>query len=142
MGKLDNIKYTLEHKKAYLKVEKLLYGKITFGGLIHDLDKIFLYLAFSDKTARRIHRFVSSHHREFLGSNGKLTDFNKMLIDCECARLTKPDKQMNAEETIQMYYKEMLDDIYNRTLFSNHCLRVWNERDGMKELENYYKEEM
>ena len=142
MGKLDRIRHTWKHKKAYLKIEKLLYGKITLGGLIHDIDKIFLYLVFSDKTTRRIHRLISAHHKEFLGSNGKLTNFKKMLIDCECARLTKPDKPMNAEETIQMYYKEMLDDIYNRVLFSNHCLRVWTGRDDIKELERHYKEEI
>lgn len=104
------------------------------------MDKIFLYLVFSDRTTQRIHRFISPHHKEFLGSNGKLTNFKKMLIDCECARFTKPDKPMNAEQTIHLYYPNMLDNMYNSVLFLRHCLYVNKKRAEIKELENYYKE--
>jgi hypothetical protein len=30
-----------------------------------------------------------------------------MVIDWECARITKPDKPLNARETMEKYYPEM-----------------------------------
>ena len=44
--RINKIKYTLRHKKAFLKVEKELRGKNTLKGYLHDVDKPFLYLAF------------------------------------------------------------------------------------------------
>ena len=122
--KIDRIKYTWEHKKAYIKVEKLLYGKNTIGGHLHDFDKILMYLVFSDKLTQKIHRFIAPHHKEFLGMNGLLTNFKKMLIDCECARLTKPDKQMNANETVFKYYRDMLNNTKNIELLIRHNYNV------------------
>ena len=37
------IKYSLEHRKAFLDLEKKLLGKNTVRGYLHDLDKIILY---------------------------------------------------------------------------------------------------
>ena len=42
MKNKELIKYSWEHKKAFLKVEKLVRGHITLRGLLHDLDKISL----------------------------------------------------------------------------------------------------
>jgi len=39
------ILYTLRHKVAFLKVEKQLRGRYTWRGLMHDMDKPFLYMA-------------------------------------------------------------------------------------------------
>ena len=41
---LENFKYTLKHKKAFLEVEKYLTGKNTIDGYLHDIDKLFMYL--------------------------------------------------------------------------------------------------
>lgn len=42
----DRIKYTLEHRKAFRVVEKQLLGHNTIRGYLHDLDKVFLYIAY------------------------------------------------------------------------------------------------
>ena len=34
-----------------------------------------------------------------------------MVIDWECARFTKPDKPLNARETLYKYYPELIDKI-------------------------------
>ena len=38
-------------------------------------------------------------------------DYVQMVIDWECARLTKPDKQMNARETLDKLYPELKDKV-------------------------------
>ena len=43
MKNKDKLQYTLNHRKAFRKVERLLLGKNTIRSLFHDLDKVFLY---------------------------------------------------------------------------------------------------
>lgn len=103
------IMYTLRHKMAYLKVEKQLLGKNTLSGYLHDLDKVFLYLIFSKQTAHNIHtRFARHHHRMASTRN----HFIQMIIDWECARITKPDKPLNAHDTLYKFYPNLEDKIY------------------------------
>lgn len=90
---IDRIKYTMKHRKAFRAVEKQLLGHNTIRGYLHDLDKVFLYMIMDYKRAHKIHR---SH---------------SMVIDWECARLTKPDKQMNARETLDKLYPELKDKV-------------------------------
>lgn len=40
------IKYTLDHRKAFRKVEKELLVKNTLSSYLHNFDKVFLYLFF------------------------------------------------------------------------------------------------
>ena len=136
---VDNIKYTWKHKIAYLKIEKMLYGRNTIGGYLHDTDKLFMYLIFPDKLTQKIHRFISPHHKEYLGMNGAKTSFRQMLIDCECARFTKPDKPMDAKETIYMYYSDMIDVkfYHNKYLLAHHILLT---DINSKALEQYWNE--
>lgn len=103
----NKILYTLKHKKAFLKVEKELRGKNTLRGYFHDIDKPFMYMALWLKVedVSKIHRQNSYHHLE---SNLDKTkdDLIDMIIDWECARLTKPDKPLNAYQTLMKYYPE------------------------------------
>lgn len=69
----------------------------------HDLDKIFLYLIFSKEKTSEIHRKNSRHHSKATTIN----NYIDMIIDWECARLTKPDKPLNVRETLYKYYKEL-----------------------------------
>lgn len=104
--KWENISYILKHKIAFLKVEKKLTGKISIKGLLHDLDKIWLYIRYSNyKYIQKKHRENSSHHVEY--KKGKL-DYVQMIIDFECASVTKPDKPLNAYQTFKKYYPEHL----------------------------------
>ena len=101
---LDNIKYTWNHKIAFLKVEKELLGKNTIRGYLHDLDKIFMYLIFDQKATHRIHTKIAKHHKLRAET---LEDYTQMVIDWECARITKPDKPLNAQETLYKFYPEL-----------------------------------
>ena len=40
----DRIAYTIKHRKAFRNVEKELLGHNTIRGVLHDLDKVFLYM--------------------------------------------------------------------------------------------------
>ncbi len=103
-----HIKYTIIHKKAFLIIEKKLLGKNTIRGYLHDLDKIILYIFFDYKTVHNFHRKYSKHHS--LKAKTK-NDYIQMVIDWECARYTKPDKPLNAKETLYKFYPELEDKI-------------------------------
>lgn len=90
------IKYTWEHKKAFLKVEKQLLGRNTLRGYIHDVDKLFLYPFLKKEIVTKIHRELSKHH---LRANCK-KDYIQQIIDWESSSLTKKDKPLNARSFI------------------------------------------
>ncbi len=104
---IEALKYTLKHKGAFLKVEKQLIGKNTIRGYLHDLDKVFLYLLPMEKKAvHNFHRKHNKHHAESKFIKTK-QDYIEMVIDWECARITKPDKPLNAEQTLYKFYPEL-----------------------------------
>ena len=45
--KFESIKYTIDHRKAFIKLEKKLLGYNTLRGYLHDLDKVFLKIFLS-----------------------------------------------------------------------------------------------
>lgn len=101
---IDRIKYTLAHRKAFRKVEKELLGYNIFRSLFHDLDKVFLYPLFEYK---KVHNFHGSHTRHHSIKARTDADFTQMVIDWECARYTKPDKPLNARDTLYAFYPEL-----------------------------------
>lgn len=103
----DHMKYTWKHKIAFLKVEKQLTGKISIRGILHDVDKLFLYLFLDSEKVSKIHRKYSRHHDRARTEK----DFIQVVIDWECARLTKEDKPLNAYETLYAYFPEKKGDI-------------------------------
>ena len=109
--RLKKISYTLRHKKAFLKVEKQLRGRNTLRGYLHDIDKPFLYLALWIKyeDIQKIHRKNSKHHvrNNLVKTKDDLVD---TIIDWECARITKPDKPLNAYETLLKFYPDKKDE--------------------------------
>lgn len=96
-----DLEYTLQHKKAFLGVERKLTGKNTLSGYLHDTDKLFLYLLFTKKETSKIHRSYASHHFENVSNEKHMI---QMIIDWECNRLTKLDKQENARQYIDKTY--------------------------------------
>lgn len=101
----EKYEYTIEHRKAFRTVEKELLGKNTIRGYFHDIEKLFLFPFLSDKTIQTFHRKRSRHH-----DNGKPKsekDYIQMVIDWECARITKPDKPLNAYETMLKWYPHL-----------------------------------
>lgn len=107
MKNKDQIKYTINHRKAFRKVEKELLGHNTVRSLFHDLDKVFLYMVFDHEKVHNWHRYHSRHHLKARTHD----DYVQMAIDWECARFTKPDKPLNARETLKKIHPEVTDEM-------------------------------
>lgn len=105
--RFKKMQYTLRHRKAFRQVEKELTGRVSLSGWMHDLDKVILYLIFGVKITSKIHHAIAGHHVPNCLSSNK----NKIqaIIDWECARITKPDKPLNAHDTLLKYYSEYTD---------------------------------
>lgn len=73
--------------------------------LFHDIEKPFLMLLWKDyKRVQQYHRNHSRHHLEYKGK--KEYDWLGMLIDWECAHLTKIAKPLNAIEKLRDLVKK------------------------------------
>ncbi len=106
------VKYTWRHKIAFLRVEKGLTGHNTIRGYLHDTDKLVLYWIpwMSKANVHKFHRAHSRHHLEN-SIRKSYKDYVAMIIDWECARATKPDKPLNAYETLMRFYPQHRDAI-------------------------------
>lgn len=108
MKRFHKIKYTWEHRKAFQEIEEKHFGEKSKMWMLHDIEKPLLYLIFGVKLGSKIHRLLSKHHVYSIRKN---KDWKQMVVDWECARLTKPDKPLNAYETMVLYYPETKDMI-------------------------------
>lgn len=104
MNRFHYIGYTLAHRKAFRKVEKELFGRVSIRGYLHDLDKVFLYLIVGKKKGSKLHRKYSRHHEKKARTR---KDFEQMVVDWECVRFTKADKPLNAYDTLYRYYPHL-----------------------------------
>ena len=106
--RMDYVKYTWDHRKAFLMVEKKIFGKNSFRAYFHDLDKVFLYPLLGKELTTKIHRSFARHHAKNAKS---LKDMQMMICDWESARYTKPDKPLDAYETLFAYYPHLADKV-------------------------------
>lgn len=108
-----HIPYTWKHYLAFLKVEKQLLGYYKYK--FHDWDKLFMYIFLPFLGVRRIgqiHQRYRDHHPIYTEGKEKIKQYKtsgivnweEAIIDLECARLTKPDKPLNARDTLEKYY--------------------------------------
>ena len=104
----ERVRYSLNHRKAFRSVEKQLIGHNTFRSLFHDLDKVILYNFFDYKDVHNFHRNHMKHHSIKAKTHN---DFIQMVIDWECARFTKPDKPLNARDTLYKFYPTLEGEI-------------------------------
>lgn len=108
--------YTWAHKIAFLKVEKKLLGRISCRGIIHDMDKLLWWYPLGVLLGKNSH-WVQEHHRSHARHHPhnalvkSYDDYVEMVIDWECARFTKPDKPLNAYQTLYKFYPELEDKI-------------------------------
>lgn len=102
-----NIRYTMKHNRCFIETQKRLTGKNTIYGYLHDIDKAIMYLLLPKSIASKIHRCISKHHFKSI----RKIDYMLMVIDWECSRFTKSDKQLNARETLHTYYKDKAEII-------------------------------
>ena len=112
MKNKDYIEYTYKHRKIviylankYYKDNKELLDKVK----LHDIDKLFMYLFYDKKVVSKLHREQNAHHANDIEKTD--LDYMEMVLDWESARYTKPDKPLNAFDTLYAYYPEMEDVI-------------------------------
>ena len=112
MKNKDYIEYTYKHRKIviylankYYKDNKELLDKVK----LHDLDKLFMYLFYEKESASDIHRDMISHHENNLPKTE--LDYMEMVLDWESARYTKPDKPLNAYDTLYRFYPGLEEHI-------------------------------
>lgn len=104
--------YTWKHKFAFLQIEKKLLGRNTFRGYMHDVDKVvYLYpLAFllgrDSEWCHMRHVARRRHHTESPCVKTR-SDYIEMIIDWECARFTKPNKPLDAYQTMKKFYPDL-----------------------------------
>jgi hypothetical protein len=80
----------------------------------HDMDKIrMLRSGMAPEEVSRIHRAHSPHHP---GSDAETPNYDEMIFDWESARRTKPDKPLNAYDTMMRYYPELRDTLLPRMM--------------------------
>lgn len=103
----DKILYVKRHRKAFRIIEKQLLGHNTIRSLFHDLDKFILLHFFKESNIQRLHRHYARHHDRAKTRS----DYIQMVIDWECARYTKPDKPLNARDTLYKFYPQLTDAI-------------------------------
>ena len=108
MKNKEYIEYTYKHRKVvmllakkYFKNNIELLERIEY----HDLDKLFMYLFYDKKSISKIHRDLSKHHENELEKD--YLDYVEMVLDWESARYTKPDKPLNAYDTLINFYSNM-----------------------------------
>ena len=113
MKNQEYIEYTYLHRKVvmylankYIKRDK---EKILKQIQYHDMDKLFMYLFYDKKDVSAMHRKLSSHHENEIEKN--YIDYIEMILDWESARYTKPDKPLNAYDTLYKYYTNMEHEI-------------------------------
>ena len=106
--RMDYVRYTLNHRKAFRMIEKQLFGKVSLRGYFHDFDKVILYPLFGKDITSKLHRKFARHHVKCAKTK---RDFEQMVVDWECARYTKPDKPMNAYETLYKLYPQLEPNI-------------------------------
>jgi len=108
LDRFAKMKYTIKHRRAFRDIEKKYLFKTPFMWRIHDLDKLIMYPFLGVKLTSFIHRKFSRHH---VNSIRKDKNWLEIIIDWECARYTKPDKPLNAYETLLKYYPEVTDEV-------------------------------
>ena len=112
MKNMEHILYTYKHRKVVMMLAKKYFGdnkELLKQVELHDLDKLYMYLFYDKKTVSKLHREKSFHHENELEKTD--LDYKEMVLDWESARYTKPDKPLNAFDTLYMFYPEMVDVI-------------------------------
>lgn len=126
--KMDHADYTWRHKKAFLKVEKELLGLNTVPGYLHDMDKMIMYyLPFIKiESISKFHRKHSKHHfpRCLKSHRYKM----QAIIDWECAKITKLDKQLDAVDTLFKYYPEGRESMYKEFMSLPFNDKFWKAK--------------
>ena len=107
----DKLLYTYKHRKIVMFLAKKYFDneKLNIQLKSHDMDKMYLLLFYENKDITEYHRNRSSHHDNELDKTE--LDYIEMVLDWESARYTKPDKPLNAYDTMLKYYPYLEDKV-------------------------------
>ena len=112
MKNFENCKYTYAHKKViefmvqkYIKDEDVRKEMMKRAKL-HDMDKLTTYLFWNKDICSNVHRDLMPHHVNSINKEKTKYDYIEMVLDWESARYTKPDKPLNAYDTLYTYYPQ------------------------------------
>lgn len=117
VGSWKHIPYSYWHSKCYIDVEEYLKSGSDDKERHkwHDMDKIIMFILFpwlGPDCINDIHTLTQSHHPCYWADGKKWNkswwaiDWNQAVVDWECARFTKPDKPLDAYDTLMKYYYE------------------------------------
>jgi hypothetical protein len=114
----SSFKYWFAHWSAF-QLTALNMKCWKFKYLFHDFEKPWLKLFCNYKTVQTWHREHNSHHLEYGLKHGwDKCDWEAMVIDWECSKLTKLGAQLDARETLNYECKnkwiDYADDIIYR----------------------------
>lgn len=144
--------YTYRHRKAllYLIEKKItdpeLKKKMIKKAKVHDMDKMFLYKYLPKKVASEYHRSHASHHMEN-DLPKTFEDKVEAIFDYECAAYTKPDKPLNAYDTIVKFKPQLLNELVDilKQFNMDSSYTVLDDEDGvryMKQFEHVSREQI
>lgn len=108
----ESIRYSIIHRDVVrLLAQKYINDKVFFKRIyFHDMDKVLLYMQESVGSAHYKHLENMPHHLESkLKKNDD--DYRETIIDWDSARYTKPDKLLNAYQTLKKFYPDFYGEI-------------------------------
>jgi hypothetical protein len=93
--------------------------KWKFKYLFHDFEKPWMKLFMKYKSVQKWHREHNKHHLEYGLKHGwDNVDWEALIIDWECSRLSKTEAQLDAYETMNYElnnkWKDYINDISPR----------------------------
>ena len=118
------IDYTKKHSDAFKETEKELRGYNTKRGEKHDMDKWIMYHFLPAPVAHALHTQFNRHHKRRAKTE---EDYTQMMIDWECNRKTKPDKQMKPYEVLDKFYPDLKETMI--PIFRKYGLPINAEED-------------
>ena len=114
IGCWKHIPYTIAHRRAFKEVSNNILGYNINPW--HDVDKLVLYSLMpfvGKKFVNKFHRKHALHHLSWdKYINGKNLNYVEAIIDWECARYTKSDKPLDAEDTMIKYFSDFAYILY------------------------------
>ena len=111
MDNLDKLLYTYKHRKVVMFLGKKYSNNEELLKRLekHDLDKMYLLLMYKKNELEGVHSSIANHHDN--GKEKDYLDYVEMVLDWESARYTKPDKPLNAYDTLYKYYPHLKKEI-------------------------------
>lgn len=108
----NQVKYSLMHRDVVRLLASKYISDEEFWKRVeyHDMDKVLLYMQESIISAHSKHLEYLPHHLESDIVKTK-DDYTETIIDWDSARYTKPDKLLNAYQTLKNLYPSFYEEM-------------------------------